>query len=235
MINRNDLKQKYASEFDRQKNYDKILDKCTKRHAPYRLAATFATLILVAFFVPKQISKSADNVIFDEYASEIGPEIVLNINQATYDMKNYDVSPSLRADMEMKYQVLGELEFFIEDICPEGFTASAPVQFAITSKESNSETSSYICIDFTKENKNIQLAYSKYNDPFRDYFLSQEEDVSILDGVEIKITQQLENHLYLCLFELNGYYFDIETSQITEAELIDFLLNLISKVKNQFN
>ena len=235
MINRNKLKEKYTSEFNRQKNYDKILDKCTKRHTPYRLAATFATLILVALFVPKQFSKSADNVIFDEYASEIGPEIVLNIKQATDDMKNYDISPSLRADMEMKYQVLGELEFFIEDICPEGFTASAPVRFAITSKESNSEMSSYICIDFTKENKNIQLAYSKYNYPFRDYFLSPEEDVSILDGVEIKITQQPENHLYLCLFELNGYYFDIETSQITEAELIDFLLNLISKVKNQFN
>ena len=230
MINRNDLKQKYASEFNRQKNYDKILNKTTRR-IPYRLAATFATLILVVLFVPKQFSKSADNVIFDEYASEIGPEIVLNINQAADEIKSYDVSPSLRADMELKEYVLAELEVMIEDICPDGFTASAPVRFAIQNKETNSVMSSYECIDFSKGNQNIQVTYSKNGRPFRDYVLSPDETVSLLDGVEVLITQQSDFNLYLCVFELNGYYFDVETSQITEAELIDFLLNLIAKAR----
>ena len=82
MINRNNLKQKYESEFDRQKNYDVILNKAEKNHVPYRLVATMATLILVILFIPKQFSKSADStMIFDEYAAEIGPEIALNIKR----------------------------------------------------------------------------------------------------------------------------------------------------------
>lgn len=234
MINRNNLKQKYESEFDRQKNYDVILNKAEKKHVPCRLVATMATLILVILFVPKQFSKSADStMIFDEYAAEIGPEIALNINQSADDMKYFELSPSLRADTEMQHQVLEELEIKIDEICPEGFIASVPVRFTITSRESNSAMYSYECIDFSKDDQNIQVAYSKYSYPFRDYFLSPDESVSILDGVEIKITQQSESNLYLCIFELNGYYFDIETSQISEAELVDFLLNLIEKVRQQ--
>ena len=234
MINRNNLKQKYKSEFDRQENYDVILNKAEKRNAPYRLVATMATLILVILFVPKQFSKSADNVmIFDEYAAEIGPEIALNINQSADDMKYDGTLPSLRADMEMKHQPLEEMEIMADDICPENFVSSAPVRFSITNKGNGNEESSYEYIHFSNENKTIQVAYSKKGYPFRDYVLSPDEAVSILDGVEVKITQHPDMNLYLCIFELNGYYFDIETSQISEAKLVDFLLNLIEKVRQQ--
>ena len=234
MINRNNLKQKYKSEFDRQKNYDVILNKEEKKHVPYRLVATMATLILVILFVPKQFSKSADStMIFDEYAAEIGPEIALNINQSADDMKYEDNLPSLRADMEMKHQPLEEVEIMVDDICPENFAASTPVLFSITNKGNGNEESSYEYIYFSNENKTIQVAYSKKGYPFRDYVLSPDEAVSILDGVEVKITQQPDMNLYLCIFELNGYYFDIETSQISEAELVDFLLNLIEIVRKQ--
>lgn len=231
MITKNDMKHKYSSEYDRQKNYRQILQKASKRVVPYRLIAAMASVILVFCIIPKQFSKSADSAVSDEYATEIGPEIILNINQGNDDLKNYDVSSSLRADMELKKYELEELEVMIEDICPEGFTASEPVRFAIQNKESNSEMSSYVCIDFSKGNQNIQVAYSENGRPFRDYVLSPDESVSILDGVEILITQQPDLNLYLCVFELNGYYFDVETSQISETELLDFLLNLIAEVR----
>ena len=193
-----------------------------------------ATLILIILFVPKQFSKSADStMIFDEYAAEIGPEIALNINQSANDMKCDGNLPSLRADMEIKHQPLEEVEIMIDDICPENFAASTPVLFSITNKGNGNEETSYEYINFSNENKTIQVAYSKKGYPFRDYVLSPDEAVSILDGVEIKITKQPDMNLYLCIFELNGYYFDIETSQISEAELVDFLLNLIEIVRKQ--
>ena len=45
------------------------------------------------------------------------------------------------------------------------------------------------------------------------------------NGVELKIYKYED--IYFTEFKFNDYYFDIETSKITEQELSDFLLSIM--------
>ena len=46
-----------------------------------------------------------------------------------------------------------------------------------------------------------------------------------INGVELKIYKYED--IYFTEFKFNDYYFDIETSKITEQELSDFLLSIM--------
>ncbi len=80
---------------------------------------------------------------------------------------------------------------------------------------------------YTNDNgRNIKVAYSKDNIPIRDYFFKDNGlKTTTINGIELKI-YQFENN-YFTNFNYNNYNFDIETSNITEKELSDFLLSII--------
>lgn len=74
--------------------------------------------------------------------------------------------------------------------------------------------------------RTIQVKYSKENKPARDYYFDENGSVATrINNTELKIFQ-FEN-IYFTEFEFNGYNFDIETSNITKQELINFLLSIL--------
>lgn len=77
----------------------------------------------------------------------------------------------------------------------------------------------------------IRIAFSEKEEPIRDYFINnEEEDVSKIGDVELIISNWKQ--MYLVNFKYENIYFDIETTGITEDELIVLLESLIDNVRN---
>lgn len=74
--------------------------------------------------------------------------------------------------------------------------------------------------------RSINVKYSKDHKPVRDYYFNEEGSrITTINGIELKI-YKFEN-IYFTEFKFNGYNFDIETSNITEQELSNFLLSIL--------
>ena len=77
------------------------------------------------------------------------------------------------------------------------------------------------------ETKNIRVAFSDKNEPIRDYYFSDENTaVSIIKDKSLMIYSYEET--FFVEFQHNNYYFDIETNNISQDELIDLLGSIIN-------
>ncbi len=86
-------------------------------------------------------------------------------------------------------------------------------------------------LNYRKDDLNdIKIAFSKVEKPLRDYFIQEGDKISKIGDVELKISQWEE--MYIVTFEYEDIYFDIETTGITENQLVDLLESLINNVKN---
>lgn len=79
----------------------------------------------------------------------------------------------------------------------------------------------------TKKDRYIRVAFSKENKPIRDYYFSEEgSKISKVNNIDLKIFKY--NELYFVEFNYKNINFDIETTNITEQELIDLLLSILN-------
>lgn len=72
---------------------------------------------------------------------------------------------------------------------------------------------------------NIIIAFSELEQPIRDYYIDEGNKVSKIGNTELIISKC--NQMYIVTFKYNGVYFDIETTGITEKELIEMLQSII--------
>lgn len=76
------------------------------------------------------------------------------------------------------------------------------------------------------DERSIKVSYAKDNKPTRDYYFSEEgSKITTINGINLKIYKFAS--LYFTEFKYNDYYFDIETSNITEQELSALLLSIL--------
>lgn len=75
---------------------------------------------------------------------------------------------------------------------------------------------------------NIQISFSKIEQPIRDYFILGGDKISKIGDVELKISQWKK--MYMVTFKYKDIYFDIETTGITEEQLVSLLESIIEKV-----
>ena len=81
-------------------------------------------------------------------------------------------------------------------------------------------------LNYRKDDLNeIKIAFSKVESPIRDYFIGDGEKISKIGNVELKVSQW--EKMYIVTFEYDDIYFDIETTGITENELVDLLKSII--------
>lgn len=86
-------------------------------------------------------------------------------------------------------------------------------------------------LNYRKDDLNdIKIAFSKVEKPLRDYFIQDGDKISKIGDVELNISQWEE--MYIVTFEYEDIYFDIETTGITENQLVDLLESLINNVTN---
>ena len=79
-------------------------------------------------------------------------------------------------------------------------------------------------IEYFNDERRITIAYSKTNTPIRDYFIDDGKP-SIIKNTNLVISKY--NTIYIVTFKYNDIYFDIETSNIKEDELITLLESII--------
>ncbi len=78
-----------------------------------------------------------------------------------------------------------------------------------------------------KSERSINISFSNKNEPIRDYFFIEENSkTSKINNIEFKIYNYEKT--YFTKFIYNNYYFDIETSNITQEELITLLTSIIN-------
>ena len=80
-------------------------------------------------------------------------------------------------------------------------------------------------IEYFNDVRRITIAYSKTNSPIRDYFIDDGKS-SIINNTNLVISKY--NTMYIVTFKYNDIYFDIETSNIKENELIALLESIIN-------
>ena len=79
-------------------------------------------------------------------------------------------------------------------------------------------------VEYFNGDRRITIAYSESNTPIRDYFIDDGKS-SIIKNTNLVISKY--NTIYIVTFKYNDIYFDIETSNIEENELIDLLESII--------
>ena len=170
---------------------------------------------------------------------ELNPDIYKS-NIETKDSVNLyinDVSKMtqgvLSSDADVKITTIESISYFKEIVgikIPSDFNNKEAHEIYIKpdrdSQEYNVLQSYVVNYSNTENDRNIIVSFSKDNKPIRDYYFSEEgSKMSKINNIELKIYKY--NDLYFTEFNYEGINFDIETSKITEQELIDLLLSII--------
>ena len=126
-----------------------------------------------------------------------------------------------------------EFKFMENLLIPEGYEFEN-IHTVYTRENINIEEYNILhdyILNYRKDDlNNIKIAFSKVEKPLRDYFIQDGDKISKIGDVELKISQGEE--MYIVTFEYEDIYFDIETTGITENQLVDLLESLINNVKN---
>lgn len=162
------------------------------------------------------------------YSQENKIDIELNINR----IKDLGMT-SLDADIRTEeINELPEKCKFIENILvPSEFNLEH--SYNIYTRENDNDTKYKILHDYVFEYRkddshNIKMTFSEIESPIRDYFIEDAENISKIGNVELKISQWKQ--MYIVTFKYKNMYFDIETTGVTEDELVTLLESIINNL-----
>ena len=170
-----------------------------------------------------------DNVQLGEAESEENNlDVVLNINKLKELAKT-----SLDLDIKsMKIESLPDKFKFIESVnIPEGYNLESSYNIYVRNDMNTEEYNvlhDYVFNYKESSENSIIIAFSEIEKPLRDYYIDGGEKVSKIGETELVISQW--EQMYIVTFEYKGIYFDIETTGITENELVDLLESIIEKI-----
>ena len=191
----------------------------------YVLSSICAVFILgIGIFVGVNKNLLPSNTV-DIGKTDANDGVELNINK----IKDMSMT-SLDADVKtIELENLPEEFTFMENLqIPEEYNFENG--YTVYTRE-NTDTAEYnvlhdYILNYRKDDLNdIKIAFSEIEEPIRDYFIDEGDKVSKIGEVELVISQWKE--MYIVTFEYNDIYFDIETTGITENQLVDLLESII--------
>lgn len=154
-------------------------------------------------------------------------EIKLNINK----IKEMSAT-SLDADIEtIEIEKLPEKFEFIKNIkIPEEYKIESSYNIYTKSDINKSEYDvlhDYV-FNYRKDSMNkVIIAFSEIEKPLRDYYIDVGDKVSKIGEIELVISQYKD--MYIVTFNFKDIYFDIETTGITEDELLEILQSILTE------
>ena len=154
-------------------------------------------------------------------------EIKLNINK----IKEMSAT-SLDADIKtIETEKLPEKFEFIKNIkIPEEYKIESSYNIYTRNDINKSEYDvlhDYV-FNYRKDSMNkIIIAFSEIEIPLRDYYIDVGDKVSKIGNIELIISQFKD--MYIVTFNFKDIYFDIETTGITENELLELLQSIITE------
>ena len=244
----NDLKEKIRKNVKEQiaiSNIRKEFDMKTNRNKKivYIASSICAVFILgIGIFIGTN-KLSEDNNIFKDNTLKIGKAEDQNENmeenlKIELNINKLDNASMARFDVDIKtieMENLPEKFNFIKNIIiPNGFELDDSYNIYIRENKEKEEYNilhDYVFYYQKDSTNNIRIAFSEKEEPIRDYFINnEEENISKIGDVELIISNWKQ--MYLVNFKYENIYFDIETTGITEDELIVLLESLIDNVRN---
>lgn len=201
--------------------------------------------ICAVFILGISIFLGVNNSLFKENGLEIGKtedfnknkeeslNIELNINKIK-DM----LMTQLDADTKtIDVEELPEKFNFMEDvIIPEKYKLESSYNVYVKESKDIEEYNilhDYVFIYKKDDLNDIKIAFSEIENPLRDYYIEEGEKISKIGDVEVIISQWKQ--MYIVSFEYENIYFDIETTGITENQLITLLESIIDSTSNSKN
>lgn len=76
------------------------------------------------------------------------------------------------------------------------------------------------------ENRRVTITYSSISEPFRDYFIESEAEVSNIRDNKVVLYQY--KNMFIAYFYYNQKYYDIEAVYLTEKELITLIKGIMN-------
>lgn len=195
----------------------------------YAISSICAVFILgIGIFIG---TSKLNNNIFQDNSLEIGKteDKCLNIELNINILKDMSMT-SLDADTKtIELEQLSEEFMFMKNLLiPEEYEFENSYTVYIRGQKEIAEYNKlhdYI-LNYKKDDlNNIKIAFSKIEPPIRDYFIQGGDKISKIGNVELKISRWKE--MYITTFEYKDIYFDIETTGITEKQLVDLLVSII--------
>ena len=83
----------------------------------------------------------------------------------------------------------------------------------------------YYTINFFNDEQSIKISATKEEKPLRDCFFQATDDISNIDGHDVKISKYEDK--YIVNLEKGEYHFDIETNGLTEDEMIKIVSEVL--------
>jgi len=231
MSNKKIFKKLYSNKINKDYNYKNILKSIEKNNVNVKkniikwatIPVCLIILICCIVFLNKDdsgiIYKPSDPIISDESNYEIYINNVNSLGVLDIDVKLENVN-----DIYIPY-----FDFLSNLNIPKDFDNLIMKALYVKSDVNKDEYDILNSYNFTylntRNDRKIIIAFSKDYIPLRDCYFKDKTKASIINNTEVIIIKY--NYGYNVTFTYNGINFDIETSHITEQELIDFLISLI--------
>lgn len=215
-------------------NYEQNEEKIVKKNLKYVIAPACLLLAIVCGILLinqnnnlKPIIDDGENLVYINKVDNQG------LNKLDADIETIKQDVSVKGGKFETVTELNDYPFYKDLEISDEYNAF--VIYAIYVKEDinvleydklNNYIISYKVKDKNIDFKEIQIAFSKDNEPLRDYFFTSKDDKkSIINGLELEIYQYEKS--FMSTFKYKGINFDIETNNTTETEFINLLKSII--------
>lgn len=232
MTNKEKIKSVIEQDINPVKYYNEIICKI-EENAKYKkknlwiwsLAPVCLIVLLCGFMF---FGIQSNNVLNKTFIDEKN-NIILNINEIRDNIGAY------RLDADVKIVTSNDninfpTPYVNELIIPEDLNKNE--KYIFYTRENYDSKDYNILHDYNisydnGDDRSIKISYSKDFKPLRDYYFSEDESkISVINDIDLKI-YKFEN-IYFTEFKFNGFNFDIETSNVSEQELVNVLLSILN-------
>jgi len=211
----NTFKDKVTSEFNQEMNYRKIMAKSERMIGMNKIGYIVAPVCAVALVAVGVIGFNMNKNIPEKEPTGI---VSVASNIKINEIQNL-ASAKIMADSKLieKNDLPIELIGLTNVAGNEASMITALYTKSDITKEEFDVLHDYV-LNFFNDEQSIKISATKEEKPLRDYFFQATDDISNIDGHDVRISKYEDK--YIVNFEKGEYHFDIETNGLTEDEMI---------------
>ena len=241
MINRA-LKDYTEEKFDKDKNYDKILQKVDNQKFKYNTILKYSITTICLVFVIAVGAKINSKYFMTKRAeeipnqAEIAQDDIIKINNTAIQLEALDIDAKfVEKDLKKEFDFMKNI--YIPDYCMENYRQGEIYVRENIEDDAYSKLYQYSVSYYTsggeyKEDSGINIEFSKNEILHCLYYNMEEVEESIINNVPVKIFAHEEKQDKSKIggyasFKYNDYNFDIEVNMITLEDFIKVIRSII--------
>ena len=238
MTNKEKLKKAIEQDINPTNNYNKIIKKIEKEEKMKKennllkwSLVPICLIVIISGIIFLNYKKDNNNSLENKTYINKENNTILNINDLSkVGMTKLDADVKTVSGVNIPYPFkVNENQNEEWFIIPRDLTQTKNYIVYVKKDKDSKEydtVANYIMLITDGNERSIEVKYSEEQEPLRDYYFSEEDSkITTINNIDLKI-YKYENSFYTT-FSYNGYYFDIETSNITEQEFSNYLVSIL--------